>query len=90
MIFSPKLRFLANKELARKHRELMASPDFQAAAEAALQHFSDLETRTSSKAEASFHRIAASREFLGVLLNLGDASMVPVTKPEKTELNYRT
>ena len=88
MTFSPKEQFLSNKDLARRHRDMMASPEFQAAATAALQHFSDMETKNSRNAKASFHRIAASREFLGVLLNLGEVTIMP-SRPEKQELNYK-
>jgi hypothetical protein len=88
MTFSAKAAFLANKDLAAAHRQHMASSTFQAAAQAALQHFADFETQHCKDPAASFHRIAASREFLGVLLNLGEVITVP-PKPEKNELNYR-
>ena len=85
-----KSRFQQNKTLAGKHAERMADPDFRVALDAALQHFSDMETRNHSGdptiAAASFHRIAGSREFAGVLLNLSEVFVAPPAK--KTGLDY--
>lgn len=89
MTFDAKANFIAKKDLVRKHRELMASPDFQSAAEAALQHFCDIETRQGNKAKRRYHRIAGARDFLGTLLNLGEQITAPA-RPERQELNYRT
>lgn len=86
---SPRARFLANKELAKAHSALMASVQFERAADAAmLQTQLDLPISVNSEGAAANHyRMQGAKYFLLNLLTLGDPIPELPTPPDQS-LNY--
>ena len=72
VIFNPKEDFKASPD-AKLFHDLVAQSWFQRAGLAALQHYSDMQTKASSTgdlAAACYAKITGAREFWGVFLNL--------------------
>lgn len=68
-----KQRFLANKALAGRHNELVASGEFNAAADAAMLHFISRLPLAGDvqSAAANGNRIEGAMLFLSALTNIG-------------------
>lgn len=69
---SPKARFLANPKTAAEHADFMASPQFQAAAAAALLEYQIRVCPSEPTVLAIVaSKLKGAQEFLSVLMNLG-------------------
>lgn len=88
---SPRERFLLDKEAAKAHAAMMASTLFERASDAAmLQVQLNLPSAPNSEsASANFYRIQGAQLFLGILMTIGDPSIIVHDKP-KHDLNYDT
>lgn len=89
MNLTPKKDFLAKKEWATIHRDLVAAPNFREALNAALleQVLALPQTTNSEAAAAAYHSIMGARQFVTHLLNIAEqAKSAP--EPLPTNLDH--
>ena len=83
MNLTPKKDFIAKKQFADAHRELVVSTQFREALHAALiEHVMNLkDVHDPELAAAEFQRIMGAREFITHLLNVAEMPKTPASPP---------
>jgi hypothetical protein len=80
MTITPKTRFLENTADAARIREISESSMFHRAIESAmLQLQLDLAQKNSEPA-ANFYRLDGAKQFVDMLMNIGESPKTPATK----------
>ncbi len=89
---NPKLRFQESADNVSKHRDLIASREFQRAADFALLQYEVILSNTPldnfNMAASAHFRLLGAQEFLQVLRTLGETQSAPA-KTLIEELNYK-
>ena len=83
MNLTPKKDFIAKKQFADAHRELVVSTQFRESLNAALiDQVMDLrDTHDPVVAAAEYQRMMGARDFITHLLNIAEMSKTPPTTP---------
>lgn len=90
MNLTPKKDFIAKKQFADAHRDLVVSTQFREALHAALiDYVMNLDNTTDDTlvAAAEYHRLMGARDFIEHLLNIAEMPKTPPTPPP-TNLNH--
>lgn len=90
MTITPKSRFLEDKPRASKHRDMVVSSSYLAAAEAALLQVVDdmAESTDPAVAIAGYHRILGARKYMKAFAELAETPQVPQRQPD-FNLNHK-
>ena len=85
MNLTPKKDFIAKKQFADAHRELVVSTQFREALHAALlDHVLSLQATRSRLAAADYQRITGACEFINHLLNVAEQPKSPPVHHQPT------
>lgn len=85
MTLTPKKDFRENKALSQGWSDFVSSPQFEAAAKAALLELQFANMTGLQPAENAF-RLHGAQQFLDILMRLTDSPEIPIVS--KTQLNY--
>ncbi len=86
MNLTPKKDFIAKKQFADAHRDLVVSTPFREALHAAMLDYVLVLTASSDPA-ANYYRIEGAKEFIQHLLNIAEQTKSP-PEPLPTNLNH--
>lgn len=82
-ILSPKTSFVEDKKRADRHMETMMDPRFHAAAQVALAEYA---LRVARKDALAGPFLLGAKEFLEILMNLGDPQAEPTDTSDLPQL----
>ncbi len=90
MTITPRTRFLEDKNRASKHRDMVVSSGYLAAAEAALLQVVDdmAESTDSAVAIAGYHRIVGARKYMKAFAGLAETPKIP-HREDDFNLNHK-
>lgn len=86
-LLSPKIFYAEDKKRADRHQEVVLSPAFHMAAQIALAEYAlQLAAKHEGRDALTSAKLEGVRDYLSILMNLGDVHAAPIDKSAVPEL----